>query len=170
MQTAEQFVNHALTCKTLSSYTQTTRHNRVRDTLAAVARTFGITTTLEPTFYVYDCASHRRPDIVFHLPRAVATDVSVVFPVGEEGESVRAKAKSKVKTHDAAVRALNHDFIPFVLDTFGTMDRCCKELIEALKRQVPIHLKSSFEFHAYHSISCALAKARAATIRAVKRD
>jgi ribonuclease HI len=169
MTTAEQFINHALSCKQLSSYSQTTRHNLVRDTLAAVARMFGISTTIEPTFYAYSCTSNPRPDIVFHLPRAVATDVSVVFPVGEEGESTRAKAKSKTQRHQPAVTALNHEFIPFVLDTFGTMDKGCKELIVALKRQVPIHLKSSFDFHAYHSISCALAKARAATIRAVKR-
>jgi hypothetical protein len=168
METAEQFIDHVLSCKKLSRYTQTTRHNRIRDTLAAVARNFGISTTIEPTFYTYDSSSHKRPDIVFHLPRAVATDVSVVHPSGPEGESTRAKAKEKTKIHEAAVKALNHDFIPFVLDTYGAQDRCCKELIESLKKYLPVHLKSPFEFHAYQSISCALAKARAATVRAAK--
>jgi hypothetical protein len=168
METAEQFIDHVLSCKVLSEYSQTTRHNRIRDTLAAVARNFGISTTIEPRFYTYEKAD-RRPDIVFHLPRAVATDVSVVHPSGEEGRATRAKAKEKTEIHGAAVKALNHEFIPFVLDTYGTLDRCCKDLIEALKKYVPIHLKSSFEFHAYLSISCALAKTRAATVRAVKR-
>jgi ribonuclease HI len=169
MQSAEQFIDHALKCKQLSTYSQTSRHNRIRDTLAAVARNFGISTTVEPTFYIYDSSSQRRPDIVFHLPRAVATDVAVVHPTGAAGESAKSKAKNKIEIHQAAVARFNHEFIPFVLETYGRMDSSCKQLIEALKKYVPVHLKTSFEFHMYHSISCALAKTRAATIRAAQR-
>jgi hypothetical protein len=167
MGSVDDFINHALSCKQLSSYPQATRHNRIRDTLAAVVRTYGISLTLEPTFYVYTDVNGRqmRPDIVFHTPVAVATDITVVHPAEAPRVAAVNAAKRKVETHHKAVTRENHKFFPFVLETFGYMHESCTDLIHELKKSISPHLRQDFDFDVKRSISCALARARVATIR-----
>jgi hypothetical protein len=165
MGSVDDFINHALRCKYLSSYPQASRHNRIRDTLAAVVRTYGISVTLEPTFYHYTCKEQRRPDIVFHTTVAVATDVSVVHPAEAPRVAAVAAAALKVRDHKEAVTRENHKFFPFVLETFGYMHESCQQLIDELKKSISPHLRQEFEFDVKRSVSCALARARVATIR-----
>jgi hypothetical protein len=165
MGSVDDFINHALSCKKLSSYPQASRHNRIRDTLAAVVRTYGISVTLEPTFYVYNCREQRRPDIVFHARVAVATDVCVVHPAEAPRVAAVAAAARKVQDHNEAVTRENHKFFPFVLETFGYMHESCHQLIDELKKSIPPHLRQEFDFDVKRSVSCALARARVVTIR-----
>ncbi len=159
-------IEHCLACDRSTHYTHTHRHNDVRDVLAAVARSFGISVTVEPRFYeeCYDTVEAQRPDITFHTTPKIATDVTIVTPHTDVGIAAEQAAKEKRKIHTAACARLGHTFIPFAMETYGHKDKSCLELISALKRHIPEHLHKQFAFAIHHGISTALARARAATV------
>jgi hypothetical protein len=70
-----------------------------------------ISTTIEPRFYTYAKAD-QRPDIVFHLPRAVATDVSVVHPSGEEGKATRPESEGENRDTRSSGEGTQSRFYP----------------------------------------------------------
>jgi hypothetical protein len=155
------FVDHALRCAQFTSYAQTLRHNDVRDAMAAVARSYGVTTTVEPRFYDYDDSGGvlRRPDITFHLPRRLTTDVTVVMP-----GLVEKAAAEKDKDHTMAVARMGDTFVPFAMDVFGFRHDSCFRLVDAMAVQLPAFLRRPFRFDMWSAVSCALAKARALAV------
>ena len=58
-------IDHTMVCDRFTAISHYTRHNILRDEVARVASTFGITTTKEPTIYPYE-AGKKRPDLLFH--------------------------------------------------------------------------------------------------------
>jgi hypothetical protein len=159
-------IEHCLLCDRSTHYTHTHRHNDVRDAMIAVARSFGISCTSEPTFYeeCYDTLEVHRPDITFHTCPKITTDVTIVTPKGDVGIEAAKAAQDKKTTHNDAVARLGHTFIPFAMETYGHKDRCCLTLINALKQHLPPHLHKQFTFSFHHATSTALARARATTI------
>ena len=162
--TNEMLIEHSLKCDKFGRYTRTHRHNIVRDAIAAIARSYGITATLEPRFYSYE-SGNCRPDITFHtLPRAIATDVSIVYPDTDPGIAANRAAKAKEEIHKKAVERLEHTFIPFIMETFGYAHESCAKLAKALMVDLPKHRHTSFRFDMEHAASNALAIARANTV------
>jgi len=164
VMTSELLIEHALKCDKFGRYTRTHRHNIVRDTIAAIARSYGITTTIEPKFYSYE-TGRCRPDITFHvMPKAIATDVSIVYPEIEAGVAANRAAKAKTDLHTKPVEALEHVFIPFIMETFGYAHESCSKLTKALMAHIPRHRHAAFRFDMEHAASNAIAIARANTI------
>jgi len=161
---SETLIEHALKCDKFGRYNRTHRHNLVRDTIAAIARSYGISTTIEPRFYNYE-TGRCRPDITFHvMPKAIATDVSIVYPEIEAGVAANRAAKAKIELHKRAVEAMEHSFIPFIMETYGYAHESCTQLAKALMAHIPRHRHAAFRFDMEHAASNALAIARANTI------
>ena len=171
MNSNEEAIEHIMLCSKASPFTYTHRHNKVRDAIAAVARAYGITVTVEPNFYVYGNGELLRPDITFHnvVPKPITTDVSIVYPQNQVGQAAEHRAKEKYKKHEKAASNAGHKFIPFVLEIFGHRDKCCVELIRELSAAIPRHQQRSFVFDMTHAVSTALATARAETLIAATR-
>lgn len=159
-------ITHAFKCDNYSTYGKVQRHNLLRDTIIDVAASFGITTTKEPTFYKYDQNIAQRPDITFHLPRPIVTDVTIVNSEHDVGMAAEAAASAKIKIHKSATEALGHLFIPFATEIWGHMDKSCSELTTAITEQLPRHRQYAFRFEFLYAASIALAKGRAMTILA----
>jgi Reverse transcriptase (RNA-dependent DNA polymerase)/Reverse transcriptase-like len=164
LATDDTFIEHVLTCDQSTRFTHTHRHNQVRDAIAAVARANGITVTVEPTFYNYSTAARKRPDITFHTPKPIATDVTIVKPHEVMNKATEDAEQAKSKEHTEAVSALGHTFIPFAMEVYGHRGISCTTLTKALKNQLPRHLQWTFEMDMNHAVSSALAKARAQSI------
>jgi hypothetical protein len=184
MLTPEAFVKHALMCKSFAKYQPATRHNDLRDAMAAVARSYGFTVVVEPNFYVYlgsDTRSGRRdgvgdvddaevrianrPDITFALDGLrCATDVAITYPIDDSGGSAAHIAQQKHAKHDVAVARMGDQFIPFVVETDGRRDPCCKRLVDKLATVVLPHMRREFVFQFWSAVSCELARGRAKAV------
>jgi hypothetical protein len=178
--TSESFVKHALSCKMFAKYQPATRHNDLRDAMAAVARSYGFTVVVEPTFYVYytsdtapraagavadDVSVANRPDITFALDGLrCATDVSITYPTDDSGGSAARAAQRKHAKHDVAVARMGDQFIPFVVETDGRRDPCCKRLVDKLSTVVLPHVRREFVFQFWSAVSCELARGRAKAV------
>jgi hypothetical protein len=158
------FIEHALCCEKYGHATHTQRHNAIRDTMIAVARSYGITCTKEPDFYVYKDGIKHRPDITFHTAEPIATDVTIVYPHTAPGTAAKAAASVKENAHTDAVNMINHRFIPFAMEVYGHRDESCFRLIDALRKQLPRHLQYAFTFEMNHAVSCTLARERVLAI------
>jgi hypothetical protein len=170
MRDEGELILHAFKCELFSTFTRTHRHHLLRDTLIATAQIYGITTTKEPPFYTYAGDELRRPDITFHLPIPIATDVTIVSPDIDVGYAAEKAAKEKVKIHKEAVEKLGHKFIPFATEVYGHMDASCTDLINEIAKQLPPHRQYRFRFEFMYAASIAMAKGRAQTILAQERS
>jgi hypothetical protein len=139
----------------------------VKNALAATARWFGLTVTVEPKCFVYDDQTRKRPDLFFHTqPMGVVTDVSLIKSDGNlEGEE-----KAKTEKHTAAVQKHNCIFIPFIMHTRGTLGCKAETFIRTLAKSVQPHYQKVFSRTINRSAQVAAAKGRAdALIAAVDR-
>jgi len=144
------------------------RHNYVRDALRSIARSYGIESTSEPNFYTYESGQRCRPDITFNLPsrNKLTIDVTVVQPSSNRavtalGEEAARAAAEKLAKHNAAVAAMNHEFVPFAVESHGFMDRGCFYAINKLKGYVAFESRFDFARDMKSAVSTALAKYRA---------
>lgn len=112
----------------------------------------------------------RRPDITFHLPCPISTDVTIVFPDIDVGYAAEKAAKDKVKIHKEAVEKLGHKFIPFATEVFGHMDSSCTDLVNEIAKQLPPHRQYRFRFEFMYAASVAMAKGRAQTLIAQEKS
>jgi hypothetical protein len=163
----EETIEHVLTCDMSTSKTHTHRHDEVKNALAATARWFGLTVTVEPKCFVYDDQTRKRPDLFFHTqPMGIVTDVSLIKSDGNlEGEE-----KAKTEKHTAAVQKHNCIFIPFIMHTRGTLGCKAETFIRTLAKSVQPHYQKVFSRTINHSAQVAAAKGRAdALIAAVDR-
>jgi hypothetical protein len=151
-------IDHCLRCDMSTSVGHTTRHNMVRDAIIDIARMYGITTTKEPTIFMYENGKRQRPDIMCHTqPMGIVTDVSLISHDYELAET----ESKKTKTHTEACAARQSSFIPFVMHTRGTLGQCAERYIRSLAKSViPAHA-SSFGREMRHAVSSAAAKGRA---------
>lgn len=164
--TAEKVIDHALRCDQMTYYTHTNRHNDVRDAIAQVVRSYGITVSSEPKFYsgFYEGPAEQRPDLTFHTVPKISTDVTIVSSSEEVGDASRNAADHKCKTHAAATAALGHIFMPFAMEVHGHLDKSCYDLMKKLREYVPDHLNRDFTFDFLHAVSSSLAAARATAV------
>ena len=121
-------VMHAMLCDRFTSATHTTRHNLVRDAACRVANVYGISTTKEPTCYVYE-AGRRRPDVLFHTLQPIVTDFTIVAPRDEPCEAAVVADQHKRDVHTKPAQRLSHKFIPAALESWGTFGPGSLDLI-----------------------------------------
>ena len=161
----KQIIDHSLRCDQMSHIHVGVRHTMLKCALACVARRYGITAVLEPTCYVYQNEIQQRPDILFYTAHTrTVTDVSIMSPKPIPGAAAAAKASEKVKIHSAATKHLNHQFIPFVMETSGHFDSACFELFNKLAENVPFHERIAFKRDLHGAASCAIAEFRASAV------
>ena len=166
--TPEKYFGHIFLCDKLSRITHTYRHNLVRDSIAMVARSFGITVSKEPTCYVYPDAK-RRPDLLFHtLPTPIAIDVTIVSPEEGPGDAAKSAEERKVKTHQTHVEKLQHRFLPFALESFGLIGHKAYLLIDSLSRSLPSYSCHLFKKMMLQAVASAAARGRADTMYSAK--
>jgi len=163
---AGEVIEHCLRCDRMSYYTHTSRHNDVRDAIASVVRSYGISVSSEPKFYsgFYDSTSERRPDLTFHTYPKITTDVTIVATGEKVGDAAREAAIKKNELHSSAVMKLGHIFMPFAMEVHGHLDSSCIDLMNALRRYVPDYRWQAFTFDFLHAVSSSLAAARAMSV------
>ena len=168
INTDEDQITHTLKCDRFTTIGHTTRHNMVRDEMARVARRYGISVSTEPTFYSYSSGIRQRPDITFHTELPVATDVTVVYPTPTPGEAASKARAAKYKTHDRAVKALNHRFVPAAFEAYGSFDHHVTRLISTIAAGLPPTLQYGFTREMQKAIAISLAKGRATAVITAK--
>ena len=163
---AEEIMDHVLRCDQMTHYTHTNRHNDVRDAIAQVVRSYGISVSSEPKFYsaFYEGPSEQRPDLTFHTTPKITTDVTIVSTTDKVGDAAAAAAQHKCRTHAQATAALGHIFMPFAMEVHGHLDKSCYDLQKKLQEFIPDHLKRDFKFDFLHAVSSSLAAARATAV------
>ena len=164
----EILLQHVMSCQEIQKMHYNERHNYVRDALRSIARSYGIESTPEPNFYTYESGQRCRPDITFNLPsrNKLTIDVTVVQPSSNRavtalGEEAARAAAEKLAKHNAAVAAMNHEFVPFAVESHGFMDRGCFYAINKLKGYVAFESRFDFARDMKSAVSTALAKYRA---------
>ena len=162
-----EFIDHALTCDTFTTYGHVPRHNLVVSALSSTAKTYGIMTVKEPKYYSYESGKRERPDVIFEATPPVATDVTIVQSAIMVGVQAKAAAEKKRKKHLKAVNNAGHIFHPFALELMGFADESCSDLINAIAdgNAMPSWLRFEFARDMFHSVSTAMARGRAAAVR-----
>ena len=76
-------ISHAINCGA-SGFTPANRHNAVKYAVSTVLRRYGLSTTVEPNFYVYGEDVRRRPDLVVWSAPPVTTDFVISQQQGDK--------------------------------------------------------------------------------------
>ena len=161
-------ITHALKCDVYTTQTHTIRHNFVRDAMIAVASAYGITCSREPSVYVYS-AGKRRPDVLFHTPQPIVTDITVVYPDDQPGHAAEKADLQKKETHTDAAKRLGHLFVPSAFEAYGAFGENSSRLISLLAQQLPPTRAFDFRRDMQRAISHALARGRAAAIFGIRQ-
>jgi len=167
---------HINRCAVLSRHAAIPRHNQLRDVVAKYARKAGCTVTVEP--HEFDKNGHRiniRPDLSIHGENELLlTDISVTNPTThtyingaarEKGHAagLRDKVKYKKYKHLSSERD-GVKFIPFSIETYGTLSQGAKSVILWLTNQA-VNRKSmngdAFQKDMWAAISVCLQNASA---------
>ena len=157
-------IEHILRCDQSTPLSHTYRHNLVRDAVIDFTRSYGITTTKEPTCFTYSSGKRQRPDILFHTqPYPLVTDVTLVA----SNVSLEHAEKDKIATHSEACSKQHTIFKPLAMHTRGTMGKQVSSLIRDLSKFVLPCQQRSFTHSLRHAISVAAAKGRADAVHAV---
>jgi hypothetical protein len=67
--------------------------------------------------------------------------VAITYPVDGSGGSAAQVAQQKHAKHEVAVACMGDQFIPFVVETDGRRDPCCKRLVDKLATVVLPHMR-----------------------------
>ena len=144
---------HALSCVQLKRKSITWRHDRASNLLCQFARS-------------NDClAHHSTKDLAHVLPdgdiymahRTVMYDVSGVNPHSPSyvnkspGYAVDARVTSKASKYAELARQHGCDFVPFVLDSYGSLSRSAKQLVRDIQSESLTTLTPSSPFRISHS-------------------
>ena len=158
---ARNLIDHAFNCKH-THHNPSRRHTDVKEAIIDVCREFGLAARKEPTMYKYPDAN-RRPDITIStgLMTAVVTDVVICQQLGQVGDHAACEAQTKNDIHEAAVQAFGHNFIPFAMEVHGHRDASCNKFANAIKQHLRHYLQRDFLLRFRHTVSAALARARA---------
>lgn len=160
-------IDHTLRCDRFTKVTHSTRHNMVRDAMARVAMQYGISTIKEPTIYTYE-AGRKRPDLLFQTSVPIATDITIVMPDPTPMDAADRADKNKTKTHEDAVKALGHVFIPAAAEAYGLLGKGFTKLINALVRDLPPQYQWGFKCDFERAITTAMARSRATALYGAK--
>ena len=125
----DEVFDHAMSCKFISKFTRTHRHEKIINALRATSSQFCITTSLCTGVGYVSPNSPKKPDLVFHAGATdYVTDVSVVNltsasyvdrNVRDFGSSLTERAnRKKAKYADAALEN-GHTLIPFIISSRG---------------------------------------------------
>jgi len=92
-------IEHVFKCDKFTMHGHTARHNAVRDAIASLASSYGISAIREPKNFIYP-TNLKRPDILFLTSTiGIATDVSIVSPTLNAGDQLKRRETEKVKEH-----------------------------------------------------------------------
>jgi hypothetical protein len=157
----EDTIEHILRCDMSTSYTHSLRHNLVRDTIATIARAYGIAVTSEPRCFTYTDGIKHRPDLLFHTqPFALATDVTMVHI----DVDLATAEQNKRDIHAKPCEAANTIFTPFAMFTRGTLGTAAEQLIRQLSKAIEPALQKAFRQDLIHAVSVAAARGRASAL------
>jgi len=159
-------IDHVLTCDMSCHVTHTMRHNMIRDAIVHTTRSYGITSTKEPTCFLYNDGKRHRPDALFHTsPQALVIDVSAtsLYPVQEHIERI---SKEKFDNHKEATRAAGCVFFPFVMATRGTLGASAENFINSISKAVQPFQQKGFSKQMHHAVATAAARGRADALMA----
>jgi hypothetical protein len=132
---------HSLTCTQRSNRAITDRHNVIVNILARFCSMMHMAARTEPSSLDHD--SNKRPDIQVSLPDiTLLGDVTIMHPaaktyakiaatVGPEAVGDRRESEKK-KKYDAMAGAVDMEFLPIVLYTYGGFHRSALRFITKL--------------------------------------
>jgi hypothetical protein len=164
--TTEETIEHLYRCRHASLYTFTHRHTDVKYAIARVLREHGIQTTIEPTFYRYP-DGQRRPDLTAHANPPAAIDIVICYQENQPGDRAAVHAQEKIRIHEAAVNAAQHNFFPFALETHGDVNEKAIKFIRHVSNNLQPHLHRHFERRMLQAVSSQLAKSRVQALLAM---
>ena len=148
-------------CPQATPYTALHRHDAVVQALYNCAKRHNIPATREPHFYIYDNGKDNKPDITFNTVPKFVTDVTIVNPernCAMDGPTGAAAATAKYKKHAKAANDMNHQFIPFAMETFGHFDVSAAKVVARLTKELPEYIANEFRQEVFHDCSTALAE------------
>jgi hypothetical protein len=148
---------HSLSCMPLSGAPITDRHNRILAIIASFCQLILLPVRTEPGGM--DHSSKKRPDLQISLPdRIVLGDVTITHPSSKSNRDVvHAKgvaavgdlsANNKNRKYDKLAAAIEMEFLPIVLYTYGGVHRSTTKFIKRLVDSLDpaTCLVSRFEF------------------------
>ena len=161
ISTAEKLIDHALCCS-LTGFTPAIRHNLVKHELAKILRRYNFPVTVEPTHYIhlYEDGIAHRPDLLVWSPVPTACDIVITQQDKIPGNSSRAAAKDKIKSHNVAVRKLGHTFFPFALEAHGHEHSSVQAFVKSVMQFRPAYEEHEIMRDIRTGVSVALARAR----------
>ena len=162
----EGLIDHALVCRS-APYTNTHRHTAVKYAIARVLNEFGVERNIEPNFYRYRDGHQRRPDICAHGSPPVATDIVICKREGKTGDHAAREAAVKRQSHEAAVHATGHVFIPFAAEAHGHLDNSALKFTEHVSETLKSYQQKEFRKKMTRSVATALAKSRVRAVLAM---
>jgi hypothetical protein len=132
---------HSLACLQLSGRPITDRHNKVLNVLARFCSLMQVLARTEPAALCHD--SNKRPDIQIDLPaETLLSDVTISHPSTKSWRKVAAKRgveavgdEREVEKDDkyaAMAKAIDMEFIPFVLYTYGGFHSSALKVIQKM--------------------------------------
>ena len=166
----DEFVYHLYRCQQISRYTATSRHNLLRDEVAMICRRYGLSTTLEPRFFVYPGNQLKRPDLIVNISKPVVTDFTIVNSDYDVGVTSEIAAKEKNKIHRNVVNQAGFTFVPFAMETHGHFDSSCVDWCNAVASEMHPATRKRFIGDILYASQVALAKGRAMTLLAVNNE
>jgi hypothetical protein len=159
-----EFIDHCLYCDQAATFGAVHRHNEVVRTLAIVARSYGISATLEPGFYTYENGRANRPDITFFVRPPLAIDVTIVSPTFEVDVAAAKAAADKQAKHGKAVAAEGHRFSPFAMEIHGHQHSSCSDVFRVLSYELDPAVRLAFVREIRNASAAALARGRVKTV------
>ena len=163
LDTPLAIVAHAMNCDA-NGFSPSTRHNLVKNAVAAVVRRYNLAVVLEPLNYCsdYTDARQHRPDLLVYTSPPVCTGfvVSQQATSGKPGPASKAAAKRKQQHHQQAVARHGHVFIPFSMEANGHCDSSVTAFAQAVGAHLPRHELRDFVQDVHAAAAAALARAR----------
>ena len=91
-----------------------------------------------------------------------------MYPTSTPGEAATKAQEVKYKTHDRAVKALNHRFVPAAFEAYGAFGPHVTRLISSINAGLPPTLQYGFKREMQKAIAISLAKGRATAVITAK--
>ena len=161
----QKYIAHLFSSCSASSGNYVRRHNRLRDQIASVMRTYGVSVETEPTMFSNSYADGKanRPDLLVVQAAMSATDFSIANTTksGDDKSEVRVSANLKRRKHYNACNKHDTNFYPYVVSIHGWLDHGCWRFIHHVATQMAFELRDEFIFNVLQTTSLSLAKSRA---------
>ena len=169
IDTDQKYIDHIFSsCVGNASY-YVRRHNRLRDQIASVMRTYGASVETEPTLFINSYADNKshRPDLLVNQAAMSATDFSIANTTASNSDKdeVRVSAEKKRRLHFSACNEHEVNFYPYVVSIHGWLDHSCWRFIRHVADQMSFELRDEFVFNMLQTTSVSLARSRADMIK-----